>query len=378
MSKVQQFYDKSAEYEWNRLERHRMEYAVTMRTLADYLPPAPASVLDIGGGPGRYSIALAKQGYRPTLFDLTPKLLAFARAKAAEEGVELADIICGNALHLPFPDASFDAVLLMGPLYHLLQEEDRHQAVREAFRVLKPGGICAAAFIGRYASFRDAAKGYPLWIVENREKAEQIFRTGIHVAGADSGFTDAYFMHPTDVRPLMEASGFASLDLIGVEALVDHSEEQVNLLSGDPWDAWVDLSYQAGKDPCLHGASSHLLWVGRRPAGGDGTAKGWQVDWTKPWFNGSDKLFDVLRPDSTITQWQPLSEAFSHQPTSLWIDDGGRIGHNGRRDGYLYVIDEAITPADLEPVPNSTMDSGLEWKTRRPLRVRMIARLPIA
>ncbi|MDF2629578.1 MAG: Methyltransferase type 11 [Symbiobacteriaceae bacterium] len=269
MSKVQQFYDKSAEYEWNRLERHRMEAAVTMRALAEYLPPAPATVLDIGGGPGRYAIALAKQGYRPTLFDLTPNLLAFARVKAAEEGVELTDIICGNALHLPFPDASFDAVLLMGPLYHLLEEADRRQAVQEAFRVLKPGGICVAAFIGRYASFRDAAKGYPNWIVENPESPERIFRTGVHVAGPASGFTDAYFMHPTDVRPLMEGGGFAFLDLMGVESLVDHLEEQVNMLTGEAWDAWVDLSYRAGKDPSLHGASSHLLWVGRRPAPGE-------------------------------------------------------------------------------------------------------------
>lgn len=178
----------------------------------------------------------------------------------------LADIICGNALHLPFADATFDALLLMGPLYHLLEEADRRRAVQEAFRVLKPGGICVATFIGRYASFRDAAKHDPLWIVEHRAQTEQILRTGAHVAGPDSGFTDAYFMHPNDVRPLMEGGGFRSLDLIAVEGLVDHLEEQVNQLTGEAWDAWVELCYRAGKDPCLHGASSHLLWVGRRPA----------------------------------------------------------------------------------------------------------------
>jgi len=103
MSKVRQFYDRSAEYEWNRLERHRMEYAVTMRALADYLPPAPAAILDIGGGPGRDAIALAKQGYRPTLFDMTPGLLFFSRAKAEEERVALAQINRRSACSLYRP-----------------------------------------------------------------------------------------------------------------------------------------------------------------------------------------------------------------------------------------------------------------------------------
>ena len=265
MNKVQQFYDQSAEYEWQRLERHKMEFAVTMRAAAEYLPKPPAAVLDIGGGPGRYSIALARQGYKATLLDLTPNLLTFARVKAAEEGVVLEDIICRNALDLaPLPDAQFDAVLLMGPLYHLLEESERKQAIAEARRVLKPGGVLLASFICRYASFRDAAKYSPEWLLEHPEGAERIFTSGVHVAGPDSGFTDAYFVHPTDVTPLMESCGFTTLDLIGVEALVDHNEEKVNELTGAAWEAWVDLSYRAGKDPCLFGASSHLLWVGRR------------------------------------------------------------------------------------------------------------------
>ncbi len=105
--------------------------------------------------------------------------------------------------------------------------------------------------------------------------------------------------------------------------------------------------------------------------------KPWQVDWSRLWFNGSDKRFETLRPNSTITQWRALAEAFSHQPTALWIDGQDQIGHNGQRDGYLYVVDEPIAPEDVEPVPNSTMAPGLEWKTRRPLRVRMIDLLPV-
>ncbi|HYF95810.1 MAG TPA: class I SAM-dependent methyltransferase [Symbiobacteriaceae bacterium] len=268
--KVQQYYDGMAENEWGRLERHPMEYAVTMRAMAEFLPKPPATVLDIGGGPGRYSIALAQQGYRVTLLDLAPGLLDFARKKADEAGVDLADIICGNGLDLaPLPDGAFDAVLLMGPLYHLLRAEGRQQAVAEAFRVLKSGGVCFASFIGRYAAFRDVAAYEPQWLLEHAEQARAILESGVSVVPDGGGFTDAYFAHPAEIRPLMEGGGFESLALIAVEALVDQVEEKVNALTGQAWEAWVDLSYRTGVDPCLHGASSHLLWVGRRRAGGE-------------------------------------------------------------------------------------------------------------
>ena len=81
-SNVEQFYDGFAAQEWGRLERHRTEFAVTMRALRDWLPPAPATILDIGGGPGRYSIALAQLGYDVTLLDLAQGNLAFSSEKA--------------------------------------------------------------------------------------------------------------------------------------------------------------------------------------------------------------------------------------------------------------------------------------------------------
>ena len=140
---------------YKRQERHRTEFAVTLCALDEHLPPPPAHVLDCGGGPGRYSIALAQRGYTVTLFDLSPELLAMAREKVAEAGVTLASFEQGTATNLTrFPDDTFDAVLVMGPLYHLLDESDRRQALAEAYRVVKPGGPVFAAFIARYAGHR--------------------------------------------------------------------------------------------------------------------------------------------------------------------------------------------------------------------------------
>jgi len=161
---IRQYYDQQAEREWERLARHRTEFAVTMRALRDHLPPPPAHLLDCGGGPGRYAIELVRAGYTVTLFDLSSENLQLAETKAAEVGVALAGYEQGTATDLSrFPDASFDAVLLMGPLYHLLEEEDRRQALTEAYRVLRPGGPLFAAFISRYAGLRYAAAHEPTW-----------------------------------------------------------------------------------------------------------------------------------------------------------------------------------------------------------------------
>jgi S-adenosylmethionine-dependent methyltransferase len=132
MSSVQTYYDQNAVAEWQRLERHRTEFAVTMRALGDFLPRPPAAVLDVGGGPGRYAIALAAQGYQVTLSDLSEENLALARAKAQEAGVTLAQIRQANALDLSLlATAVYDALLLLGPLYHLLTAVERQQAVGE-------------------------------------------------------------------------------------------------------------------------------------------------------------------------------------------------------------------------------------------------------
>lgn len=266
--KVADFYDVDPLYEWSRLDRHRTEFAVTLRAMDEYLPPSPARVLDAGGGPGRYAFELAQRGYAVTLFDLSAGLLDFARGKAAEIGITLADIVQGSATDLSaFAANSFDAVLLMGPLYHLLEAADRETAVREASRVLKPGGVILAAFITRYAPIRNLVAVDPASLAERRHVYERILETGRYIKGADDGFIDAYFAHPTDIPPLMAGAGFTQQGLIACEGVVSMIEAEVNQLTGEVWEQWVDLNYRLGKDPSIHGAVEHLLYVGQKTAG---------------------------------------------------------------------------------------------------------------
>ncbi len=261
--RVQAFYDAGAEAEWLRLERHRTEFAVTLRALEDHLPPPPAAVLDVGGGPGRYAIELTRRGYRVTLVDLSAASLALALIKADEAGVELEDVVRANALDLGrLPDAAYDAVLLLGPLYHLIDEGARRQAVRQAARKLREGGVLFASFITRFAPLRDLAARDPGWAEGRWDYLERLLQTGVHDSG--EGFTVAYFAHPDEVAPFMEAQGFATLGVMGCEGVAAGHEEKINALTGEAWARWVDLNYRLGQDPALWGASDHLLYAGRK------------------------------------------------------------------------------------------------------------------
>ena len=264
MNTVKSYYNSNAQLEWERAERHPTEFAVTRRAMAEYLPPPPARVLDCGGGPGRYAIHLARLGYPVTLFDLSAANLDLARAKAREAGVTLDGYIHGSALDLSqFADGSFDVVLLLGPLYHLVQPEERCQAVREARRVLRPGGCLLAGFITLFAPFRDAiAKGYLREHAGGPEGTLKLLETQVHRVAYTGDFTDAWFSHPDEVRPLMESAGLREIALLGVEGLVAGHEQHIRELDEADFEFWADLNYRFSREPSLLGAADHLLYVG--------------------------------------------------------------------------------------------------------------------
>jgi ubiquinone/menaquinone biosynthesis C-methylase UbiE len=265
VDEVESYYDSAASEEWGRLERHRTEFAVTLKAFAEHMPEPPGTVLDIGGGPGRYAVELAGRGHTVTLLDVSEQSLRIAETKAQEAGVSLTACIHASALDMGMLDsATFDVVLLMGPLYHLLSQGERVRAVREALRVLRPGGTLFAAFITRFAPFRYSASKDVSWFSERRDYALEILESGVH--DQPEGFTRAYFAHPGEVIPLMQSCGAKTLALIGSEGILAGHENEVNALDGEAWQAWVELNYRLGQEPSLHGAADHLLYVGAKPS----------------------------------------------------------------------------------------------------------------
>jgi len=199
-----------------------LERVRTESILARHLPPPPALVLDIGGAAGVYAIPLARLGYQVHLTDAMELHVKQAREAASAAGVTLARIQVGDARRLDEESNSADAVLLFGPLYHLLERDDRMLALREAHRVLKPGGILLAAGISRFASLMDGfASGF---------FADPVFRSivdGDLNAGRHQNpttnpfyFTTAYFHRPEELQEEVRAAGFADVKILAVEGPV--------------------------------------------------------------------------------------------------------------------------------------------------------------
>jgi len=239
----------------------RLEFVRTQELLRRHLAPPPAAVLDIGGGPGAYAVWLAGLGYEVSLLD--PIELHVRQAR--EAGVERAAL--GDARALPFGDASADAVLLLGPLYHLPDAGDRRRALVEAWRVLRPGGVLAAAAISRFASVIDGLfKGY-VADPEFELIIEDDLRDGRHENPMrhERWFTRAYFHLPDDLATEVRAAGFELTTLAAVEGIGDRLP---NI------DGWLDepgrreillrAIARVETEPSLLGASPHVLAVGAK------------------------------------------------------------------------------------------------------------------
>ncbi len=267
-SAITAYYDRQVDREWYRLARHRVEYAVTLRALRDTLQPG-SRVLDVGGGPGRYAVALASAGHDVTLLDLSPRLLERARDHAKERRVALAGIVEGTATDLSrFDNASFDAALLLGPLYHLATAEDRFHALRECRRVLVPGGALLAAFITRFAPLRHLARTDPRLLLRSPERYEALLDSGVLPPPyEDDELPYTYYARPEEVAPLLHAAGFEPPRLLAAEGIVDGIEDRIGALQGPDWQAWADLNYDLAEDPGLLASSAHVLAVSRRTGG---------------------------------------------------------------------------------------------------------------
>jgi ubiquinone/menaquinone biosynthesis C-methylase UbiE len=197
-----------------------LELVRTLELLADALPAAPARVLDVGGGPGVYAARLARAGYRVHLLDVLPSHVEQARERAAEQPGAPFDADVGDARDLSaFADESVDAVLLLGPLYHLTERGDRVRTLAEARRVVRMGGVVAAAAISRFASLLDGTvQGFiddPRFVaIVERDLSDGQHRNPEHVEG---WFTTAYFHLPRELCDEIEEAGLVIERLAGVE-----------------------------------------------------------------------------------------------------------------------------------------------------------------
>ena len=254
--------------ERGRLGPTSLERVRTWELLGRHLPPPPAVVLDIGGAAGVYALPLAARGYEVHLVDPMARHVEQAlEASGRQPQTPVASATVGDARQLDRGDASVDAVLLLGPLYHLTDRPDRVQALREARRVLRPDGVVAAAAISRFASTCDGLlRGY-LDDPAFEAIVERDLRDGQHrnPTRRPEWFTTAYFHLPTELGQEVTDSGLSLEAVLAVEGpawmLADIEQRLADPARRERVLAAIRRVEAA---PSLLGASAHLLAIARR------------------------------------------------------------------------------------------------------------------
>ncbi len=258
-------YDADPQREDLRLEEHQLEHDLTWRYLNQYLP-TQGSILEVGAATGRYSHQLARRGYAVTAVDLSAALLEQSKKHIIDDGLEAyVRFVVADARELSeVAENDFDAVLMMGPLYHLIVEVDRKLALKEAFDRLRKGGIIFSSFLSRFGIMGDLLKNVPSWI-EDQAEVRSLLEKGRRPDDYPRGGFRGYFAHVSEIAPLHETVGFQTITVAGVEPAISADDESFNRLQGKQRQLWLDLLFEISREQVIVGASRHLLYVGKKP-----------------------------------------------------------------------------------------------------------------
>lgn len=258
---VKKHYDDNSLIEWNRLEGFHFEFEITKHMLHKHLKKG--KILDIGGGPGRYSIYLASLGYDVTLVDLSDENIKLAKEKAKEFNVNLEAYQCDARDLSKLKLDEYDNILIMGPLYHLFGENDREKCVLEAKKHLKKDGRIFVSFISITGGLNYYLDECPEELIN--ETALDLFdRMENDESWFGQAFTDAYFINNLSIVPFFEKLGFEKLTLFGQEGITGTRLSYIQSLNTEIRKMYLQLSLRLCENPQYFSYSSHLMYIGRK------------------------------------------------------------------------------------------------------------------
>ncbi|KAF2022000.1 S-adenosyl-L-methionine-dependent methyltransferase [Aaosphaeria arxii CBS 175.79] len=272
-SRTERWYDENSDVENRRLDDGWLEFEVTkhvIQSCAEKLGLKKGRFLDVGGGPGRYAIDLARSEHTVVLSDLSSGNLELARTKAKESGVELDGFIHANALDIalhPTLSAScsrFDIVLCLGPMYHLPSYADRTQALENCIVLAKPGGYILAAFVTVYAHLRDVARREPGRLANEWAFYSRYLEHGKYERNTNM---DMYHMYPENLdEDLRGVEGKVEVErVVSCEGFLGFgvAKELAKLTDGERR-TWVDVVMRSADRMECRNSADHLLVVMRK------------------------------------------------------------------------------------------------------------------
>lgn len=262
------YYEYGLERDRLSADQRRIEFLRIWDLLERHLPTAPARVLDVGGGAGVYALPLAAAGYEVHLIDPVPLHVEQAEAASRTGSAPLASTAVGDARALNTAESSADAVLLLGPLYHLTDRDDRIKALREARRVLRPGGVVLAKALSRfYPLFEDIALGAP--VEQDELELNVTFLTDgqyRNPGGDPAHFTTSYFHRPEDLTAEVEEAGLELRALVAASGSVKLLPQlPERLAEPEQRKRVLDLLRLLESEPSILGMSQNFVAIGQKP-----------------------------------------------------------------------------------------------------------------
>jgi ubiquinone/menaquinone biosynthesis C-methylase UbiE len=266
-SKVKDYYNNFDEE--NRLFKDnsgKLEFDMTMNILNSNIPN-DGTILDLGGGTGIYSFELAKRGYKVYLADLSDKLCSIARDKKNNINANnICSIDVVNAIDLSiYDDNYFDVVLLFGPMYHLLDEDEREKCISEVNRVLKNGGLVFASYIPYLSgsiAILDRYFRHPEQV--NIDNLDYVFESGKFNNLDINGFQEGYYPKTLEIEKLFNKYNFEKKCIRSIRGFGYGKEDNIYSLDSEMFNKVIELINKTSTDSSIIETCGHAMYIGQK------------------------------------------------------------------------------------------------------------------